>query len=117
MEQERIIEDAGGLHGLRDMNSLLSALGQPMQSFGGQDLYPDEIAKAAALGYFLIRNHAFVDGNKRIGHEMMEWILRANRFELIKDIDDQEMTVLAVAAGELSLDDLTEWLRERTRKV
>ena len=116
-EQEKIIDDAGGLHGVRDMHSMLSALGQPMQSFGGQDLYPDVIAKAAALGYFLIRNHAFVDGNKRIGHEMMEWVLRANRFEMIKEIDDQERTVLAVAAGELSLDDLTSWLRKRTRIV
>jgi death on curing protein len=116
-EQKKIIDDAGGLHGVRDMHALLSALGQPLQSFGGQDLYPDIIAKAAALGYFLIRNHAFVDGNKRIGHEMMEWVLRANRFEMIKEIDDQERIVLEVAAGELSLDDLTAWLRERTRKV
>lgn len=116
-EQERIVDDAGGLHGIRDMHLLLSALGQPLQTFGGEELYPDLISKAAALGYFLIRNHPFVDGNKRIGHAMMEWVLRANRFEMMKEIDDQERTILAVAAGELSLDALTAWLRERVREA
>ena len=116
-EQEKIVDDAGGLHGVRDMHLLLSALGQPLQSFGGQDLYPDLISKAAALGYFLIRNHPFVDGNKRIGHAMMEWVLRANQLEMVKEIDDQERTILAVAAGEWNLDELTHWLRERVREA
>ncbi len=52
-EQKKIVDDAGGLHGVRDRNMLLSVLGQPLQTFGGQDLYPDAIAKAAALGYSL----------------------------------------------------------------
>jgi death-on-curing protein len=116
-EQKKIVDDAGGLHGIHDRNMLLSALGQPLQTFGGQELYPDVIAKAAALGYFLIRNHPFVDGNKRIGHAMMEWVLRANRFEMTKVIDDQEQTILAVAAGEWNLDRLTAWLRERNKEV
>jgi death-on-curing protein len=75
------------------------------------------ISKAAALGYFLIRNHPFVDGNKRIGHAMMEWLLRANQLEMVKEIDDQERTILAIAAGELNLDELTHWLRERVREA
>lgn len=116
-EQKNIVDDAGGLHGVRDMHMLLSALGQPLQTFGGQELYPGVIDKAAALGYFLIRNHPFVDGNKRIGHAMMEWVLRANQFEMIKEIDDQEQTILAVAAGEWNLDRLTAWLRERVKEV
>src|ERR1017187_6347757 len=111
-EQRRIVDDAGGLHGVRDMNLLLSALGQPLQSFGGQDLYPDVNSKAAALGYFLIRNHPFVDGNKRIGHAMMEWVLRANQLEMAKEINNQEKTILAVAAGDWNLEEFTNWLRE-----
>ncbi|HWF44052.1 MAG TPA: Fic family protein [Candidatus Kapabacteria bacterium] len=61
-EQQRIIDDVGGLHGIRDLHLLRSALGQPLQSFGGEDLYSDIISKAAALGYFLIKNHPFLDG-------------------------------------------------------
>jgi death-on-curing protein len=114
-EQRRIVDDAGGLHGVRDMNLLLSALGQPLQSFGGQDLYPDVNSKAAALGYFLIRNHPFVDGNKRIGHAMMEWVLRANQLEMAKEINNQEKTILAVAAGDWNLEEFTNWLRERVK--
>ena len=116
-EQQRIIEDSSGMHGVRDMNMLLSAIGQPQQSFGGVDLYPDIISKSAALGYFLIRNHPFVDGNKRIGHAMMEWTLRANRYELQKDVDEQEAVILKIAAGEMTLEEVTSWLHSRCVQI
>ena len=63
----RLIEQSGGMPGLRDLGLLESSLAQPHQSFGGVDLYPGLIAKAAALGFSLIQNHPFVDGNKRVG--------------------------------------------------
>lgn len=59
---------AGSLDGLRDEGLLDSAIHAPMQTFGGQELYPSTLEKAARLGYGLIRNHPFADGNKRIGH-------------------------------------------------
>ena len=58
---------AGSLDGLRDEGLLDSAIHAPMQTFGGQELYPSTLEKAARLGYGLIRNHPFADGNKRIG--------------------------------------------------
>lgn len=64
----RVMEQSGGATGLRDLGMLESAVAQPRQTFAGVDLYPSLAAKAAALGFSLIQNHPFVDGNKRIGH-------------------------------------------------
>jgi len=96
----RISEQTGGSPGLRDLAALESAVEQPRMTFGGEDLYPDLPSKAAALGFSLIKNHPFVDGNKRVGHAALETFLVLNRFELRSDIDDAERIVLAVAAGE-----------------
>ncbi len=65
------------------------------------------------MGFSLIANHAFVDGNKRIGHAVMEVLLVLNGYEIEADVDEQERVVLAVAAGETSRGELTAWLRER----
>ena len=59
-EQRKIIDDVGGLHGIRDMNLLQSAIGQPLATFGGENLYPGIVHKAAAIGYFLVKNHPFL---------------------------------------------------------
>jgi death-on-curing protein len=68
----RLIDQSGGMAGIRDLGLLEASLAQPRQTFGGIDLYPELIEKAAALGFSLIQNHPFVDGNKRIGHAAME---------------------------------------------
>ena len=64
----QVMEQSGGMAGIRDLPGLRSALAQPQMTFGGQDLYPTLAEKAAALGFFLVGNHPFVDGNKRTGH-------------------------------------------------
>jgi death-on-curing protein len=114
---ERISEQSGGGIGVRDIGLLESALAQPRQSFGGTDLYPSLVEKAAALGFSLIANHPFVDGNKRIGHAAMEIFLVLNEYEIDADVDEQERVVLAVAAGETTRAQLTDWLRDHLRAV
>jgi death on curing protein len=64
----RIIEQTGGALGVRNLPALESSLAQPRVTFGGKDLYPTTEAKAAALGFFIVQNHPFIDGNKRCGH-------------------------------------------------
>ena len=71
----RIIQGSGGLDGLRDCAGLEAAIAAPLQSFGGQDLFPSTVQKIARLGYGLAANHAFVDGNKRIGALMTQLLL------------------------------------------
>ena len=109
---EDIVAVSGGSAGLRDEGALDSALAQPFASFGGQDLYPTLIDKAAALGFSLINNHPFIDGNKRIGHAVMVIFLRLNGLDMEAPMDEQERLILSVAAGEMDRDGFNAWLRE-----
>ena len=108
----RLIEQIGGIPGLRDLGLLEASLAQPHQSFGGVDLYPELSDKAAALGFSLIQNHPFVDGNKRIGHAAMETTLVLNGFELDASVDAAEAVVFAVASGELDREGFTRWVAD-----
>lgn len=108
-----LIERFGGSHGVRDSGALESALAQPRMTFGGQELYPELADKAAALGFSLIKNHPFVDGNKRIGHAAMVAFLRLNGCKLLGDIAEHERIILALAAGELRREEFTAWLNSR----
>lgn len=107
----RIIEQSGGSAGIANQGALESALAQPRMSFGGEDLYPTIVEKASALGFSMIKNHPFVDGNKRIGHAAMEVFLVLNGFEIEASVDEQERVILQLAAGELGREEFTEWLR------
>ncbi len=84
-------------------------------TFGGQDLYPELADKAAALGYSLIQNHPFLDGNKRVGHAALEALLMLNGAELEAAVDDAERTILDIAAGRLTRGAFTEWVRSHAR--
>jgi len=107
----RVMEQSGGAIGIRDLNALESALAQPRMTFGGQELYPTVVEKASALGFSLIRNHPFVDGNKRIGHAAMETFLVLNGYEIEASVDEQEQVILQVASGEMGREAFTDWLR------
>lgn len=107
-----IILTSGGYAGIRDQGGLESAIAQPRQGF-----YPTVIEKAAALCFSLIQNHPFVDGNKRVGHAAMEMFLRSNGYEIDATEDMQEQIILDIASGEVSREQLVEWLREHTRKL
>ena len=86
-------------------------------TYGGEDLYPDLVTKAAALAFSLIQNHAFVDGNKRIGHAAMETFLVLNGYELEASVDNAETTILAVAAGQLDRGGFVAWVRSVVRAI
>jgi len=106
----------GGLAGLRDSGALESALARPQMTFGGEDLYPDSAAKAAALMHSIVMNHPFVDGNKRVGAHAALLFLRANGCDPV--IGPKELTemTLAVARGEVKAEALAIWIRQRSRE-
>src|ERR1043165_541284 len=106
-----LLEQAGGLAGVRDLGLLESAVAQPLMSFGEQELYPTIVEKAAALGFSLIKSHPFNDGNKRIGHAALETFLVLNGYEVDAPVDEQERVIMSVAAGEMGRDDFVDWLR------
>jgi death-on-curing protein len=107
----RILAESGGRAGVRDLGAIASALSQPRVSVEGQDAYPTLLDKAAALGFSLIRNHGFIDGNKRIAHAAMDVFLVMNGMEIRAPVDEQERFMLSLAAGKVSRESLTEWLR------
>lgn len=112
MLHSQLIEEYGGSDGVRDYNLLDSALENPFQSFGGEELYPTLQAKAARLGYGLIKNHCMIDGNKRIGIHAMLVFLAINGIEI--DYTQKELyeTILAIADGSLEYEYLLEWILE-----
>ncbi len=105
------LEQSGGMGGVRDLGGLDSALAQPRMAFGGQELYPSLAEKAAALGFSLVCNHPFVDGNKRVGHAAMETFLVLNGWELEAAVDEQEQVILRLAAGSLKRDEFVAWVQ------
>ncbi len=105
-----ILEQSGGLAGIRDFGALESALAQPKMTFEGEDLYPTLVDKVVALGYSLINNHPFIDGNKRIGHAAMEIFLVLNGFEIEASVDEQEQIILGTASGSVKREALKDWL-------
>jgi death-on-curing protein len=112
-----LVRTFGGTAGLRDRGALEAALGRPQATFGGEDLYPDLEAKAAALLHSLVMNHPFVDGNKRVGAAAAELFLIANGSEMVSGDDELIATTLAVARGELGAEALAIWLRQRVRPL
>ena len=111
----RLLAQSGGAPGLRDLGLLEASLALPRQSFAGADLYPGLIAKAAALGFSLIQNHPFVDGNKRIGHAALEITLVLNGMELIASVDAAEAAVLTVASGAMDRERFSWWVADNHR--
>jgi death-on-curing protein len=107
-----LITESGGSDGIRDEGLLESAIHTPFQTFANQDLYPTALEKAARLGFGLIRNHPFLDGNKRIGAHAMLVFLDINNIVLSYEDEDLISTILSVASGELDDVGLLNWLQE-----
>ena len=111
-----VIEATGGAAGIRDLGALESALAQPRASFAGVDLHASLADKAAALCFSLVNNHAFIDGNKRIGHAATETFLILNGSEIDALVDEQERLMLDLASGRLTREQLAAWLLAHLRQ-
>lgn len=111
----RQIHRFGGATGLRDRGALEAAVARPAMTFGGEDLYPDLPAKAAALMHSLVLNHPFVDGNKRVGLHGAIVLLNLNGWEFAADTADLVSTTLRTAAGEIDVEALAIWFRQRSQ--
>ena len=107
-----ITEETGGDPNIRDITLLDSALESAFQTFDGAELYPTKEEKGARLGYSLISNHAFVDGNKRIGMYILLTFLEVNGIRISPSVDDVARVGLAIASGEMKYDDLLNWIHE-----
>ena len=110
MLHEQLIDETGGSHGLKDEGLLESALASPFQSFDGKDLFPSTYQKAARLGFGLASNHAFIDGNKRIGAHVMLVFLALNNIEIEYSQKELIDLFLGVASGYIDYQDVLNWI-------
>ena len=105
-----VIRKSGGLDGLRDRAGLEAAISAPFQSFGGEDLYKSDLEKIARLGYGLAANHAFIDGNKRIGAMSIQLVLKWNGYRLSLQKGELADIFIAIADGQANDKDLYNWI-------
>jgi death on curing protein len=106
-----LLENFGGLAGIRDKNLLLSALDAPKAAFGGEEMYPSNFEKAAAYLFHLARNHPFNDGNKRTAYVATLAFLKANHTPIRFQIKNLEQIVIDVANGKLEKNQLAHFLK------
>ena len=111
----RVIEGSGGLDGLRDRDGLEAAVSAPMQTFDGKELYPTDLEKIARLGFGLASNHAFLDGNKRIGAMMTQLLLKWNGYDLTLRSGELAEMFIAIADGTAKEKDLLDWIHRHLR--
>ena len=107
-----LIEATGGSGGVRDEGMLDLALNNPFQSFGGMELYPSIQAKAARLCFGLVRNHAMLDGNKRLGTHVMLVFLALNGYELYYSQKELSDVILALASSDIGEKEILQWIIE-----
>jgi len=108
----RLIDSTGGTHGIRDIGLLQSAAGRPETTFGGEDLYPDIFHKAAALMESLIKNHPFIDGNKRTAITSTGIFLQMNGCSLKTSQKELERFTLDMATGKDSFNYAVRWFEK-----
>ena len=114
---QMMAQETGGAVGVRDMGLLESALENAYLTYGGEELYKTKEEKAARLGFSLISNHAFVDGNKRIGVYVMLTFLEVNGIRMNPTNEDVVNLGLKVAAGEMKYEEILEWVNRYKVKL
>lgn len=110
----RIIEETGGIHGTRDVGGLLSGSARPYTTFGKKELYPDIFSKAAALMHSLIRNHPFIDGNKRTAIASASIFLLRNGCRLNASNRELERFTLKAAEGNVEVEGMARWFKRNS---
>lgn len=114
---DQAIKRFGGSHGLRDLGLLESAAGRPQATFDGQDLYETIFDKAAALMHSLLKNHPFVDGNKRTAYSSAGIFLMMNGYKLIDMHDKSLKFAMLVEDNSMSLEEIAAWLKKNSKKI
>ncbi|MFY0654674.1 MAG: type II toxin-antitoxin system death-on-curing family toxin [Cyclobacteriaceae bacterium] len=110
-----LIERFGGFDGVRDEELLDSALNRPFQTFDGKELYPTPIDKAAAILESIVKNHPFTDGNKRTGYVLARLLLLNEQLDIDAAQKQKYQFVISISTGELSFDQIKEWLEKNSR--
>jgi death on curing protein len=112
-----LIVEFGGSNGIRDLNALQAAIQRPYSTFDGKDLYPTINDKAAALVESLVKNHAFIDGNKRIGYVMLRFFLIESGYDLSASQTDKYNFIIEISKGNLDFEGIKKWIVRNAQKI
>ncbi len=112
-----LIDEFGGSTGIRDLNALNAAIQRPYSTFDGKDLYPTIYDKAAALVESLVKNHAFIDGNKRIGYVMLRFFLMESGYDLSASQTDKYNFIIEISKGGLDFEGIKKWIVQNAQKI
>lgn len=110
----RLIEETGGRHGIRDLALLQSAVARPTATFEKSDLYSDLFLKAASLMHSIIKNHPFVDGNKRTAITAASIFLQCNNYSVKASNKELEQFTIKVASGNVALEEMAKWFKKHS---
>ncbi len=110
-----LIERFGGSNGARDLELLNSAINRPYQTFDGKQLYPTPIDKAAAILESIVKNHPFIDGNKRTGYVLARLFLMDEQLDINATEDQKYQLVISISTGDLAFEQIKEWLEKNSR--
>lgn len=111
-----LIDSFGGSQGLRDGSLLKAALQRPLQTFDGHELYPSEVQKSAALLESIVKNHPFIDGNKRTGYVLARLYLMEKGWDIIAPEQEKYRFIIAISENKLVIEEVVNWLKERLVK-
>lgn len=114
---DQMVKRFGGSHGVRDLRLVESAVGRPKSTFGGEYLYNSIFDKAAALLQSLLKNHPFVDGNKRTALTSAGLFLKKNNYKLINNHQEEVEFAVRVDNGNLTVEQISKWLKEHSNKL
>ena len=110
-----LIEQFSGGSGLRDLSLLESALQRPFQTFDGSELYSTPIQKSAVILESIVKNHPFVDGNKRTGYVLARLTLLNNGVDIEATQDEKYQLVIKIAENQIDFDEIVKWLKKNTK--
>lgn len=108
-----LVERFGGLGGIRDKGALKSALSRPYQTFNQKELYPNIVDKAASLVESIVRNHPFIDGNKRTGYVLMRLLLMIEGKDIKASQDEKFNLIINIANGTYEFEEIKQWISDK----
>lgn len=112
---EKLIEQFGGTSGIRSIELLESAIHRPYQTFDSQELYPTAIEKAGAILESIVKNHPFIDGNKRTGYVLMRLTLMNSGKDILATEDEKYEFIIQIASGELEFEEIKAWIGSKIK--
>lgn len=114
---DQLIKRFGGSQGIRDLSLIKSAVGRPQASFGGEDMYKTVFDKAGSLFHSILKNHPFVDGNKRTAYSSAALFLKINGYKLTNVHNEAVEFSVRVETEDLTVSEISSWLKKNSEKL